>query len=156
MAIENQKRKRKKPNRYGNRKINKDHYFQNKNVNIDDNSDNSCKIDNPNVSEIDSSNAEKIVSSNAEKIDSSNVLQKQISRIEAKVNNMQRILSQIHRMLIANSIGRCNDGSIRLSTESVAGLPLLTIESFNKFENDLNDRTFREQIVSMKKNLNLN
>lgn len=70
-----------------------------------------------------------------------NVLIKQVSRIESKMNKIQSTVSQVQQIVISYS-------DVHLP-EPISELPLSTTESLDKFEIDLNDKEYSEQVVSI-------
>lgn len=73
---------------------------------------------------------------------SQNALQRQMARLEVKLNEMFAIVMQIHRASVSNAV------SAQMEIENVPELPLESDESLNKFELDLAQRPYRERIVS--------
>lgn len=72
----------------------------------------------------------------------SNSLERQVCRIEAKLNNIQSTLSQLHRAIITSTIDSIDENQF-------PELPLDTEDSMNKFEKDLCDKSFRKKAVSI-------
>lgn len=69
-------------------------------------------------------------------------LEKQVCRIEAKLNQMQSVMLQIQRMVISSSVADTP------RPEEFPELPLLTEDAINKFESDLNEKSYKKNIVS--------
>lgn len=125
---------RKKPDRFGqgDGSPNKDHFFDDESTNHSDSDEYSSG------SEIDSSKADK-----SRDVNSTNILRNQISRVEAKVDDVIDIVKQLQRMIIS-----LNNGSRAVTSISIPDLPLMTKESVEKFDSDLKDQSFRQSVVS--------
>lgn len=78
-------------------------------------------------------------------------LERQVFRIEAKLNEMQSVMLQIQRMIISSSIGV----SASIRPEEFPELPLITEDSLNKFEKDLSEESYMKKVVSDIEYLNI-
>lgn len=144
------KRQRQQPNRFGESSKNMDHMFKD----IDEATSNDNK--DPDFVQSDEQPSDDDGSPNSsspEKIPfkengSQSSVQKQMARVEAKLNEMHSILMQIHRACISNVV------STQMDSENVQELPLTSDASLNKFEQDLTQKPYRQKIVS-KRNLNI-
>lgn len=92
-----------------------------------------------------SNNAETSFDVNDSKKKTTNSLERQVCRIEAKINQMQSTLSQLHRTIISSAVGV----NAVPGPEQFPELPLDTEESMNKFETDLNEKSYRKKVVSV-------
>lgn len=143
------KRQRNQPNRYGESSKNMDHMFKD----IDEATSNGNDPDFLQSNEQQSDDSGSPDSGSPEKIPfkengSQSSVQKQMARLEAKLNEMHSILMQIHRACISNVV------STQMESENVQELPLTSDASLNKFEQDLTQKSYRQKIVS-KRNLNI-
>ncbi|XP_055312028.1 uncharacterized protein LOC129574272 [Sitodiplosis mosellana] len=135
-----EKRKRAQPNRLGVDNGNKDHYFAEDNLLDDDEewgtqssgSDWECESE-PNES--DSFKGNELSKSDF------NFSVKQISRIEAKINQIQAVVLQIQRLCISSKVGREFSG-VQTSFDE---LPLGTVSSLDEFNAKLDESSFRKQ-----------
>lgn len=91
----------------------------------------------------DVSNSESIEKSKFKENGSQTALERQVCRIEAKINQLHLVVMQIHRASISNVT------SSLLELDRFAELPLKSEEMLNKFELDLADVSYREKIVSI-------
>lgn len=76
--------------------------------------------------------------------------EKQIARIESKVNYIQKMVLQIHRMMISSATGSESHRTENVTElNNLPELPLHSVESLNKFERDLDTPSYRKKVVSM-------
>lgn len=135
------KRQRKQTNRFGESSTNMDEMFDD----IDERTSNSPKDDDFVPSDEQQSNVSHSGAPEAVPLkenDSQSVQQKQLARLEAKLNAMQSTLMQIHRACISNVV------STQMESENIQELPLTSDTSLNKFEQDLTQKSYRQKIVS--------
>lgn len=81
-------------------------------------------------------------------MNSTNILRNQISRVEAKLDNVTDIIKQVQRMVIS-----LNNGSKTVTDSELPDLPLTTEQSMYKLESDLKDSSFRQKVVSNEQNV---
>lgn len=127
---------RKKPDRYGQSDDipNKDHFF-------DDASSQNSSTDS--IEYIDATEKDSYKADESRDDSYTNILRNQISRVEAKLDNVKDIINQLQRMVIA-----LMNGSRTVAESSIPDLPLTTEKSVYKFESDLKDGSFRQNVVS--------
>lgn len=81
---------------------------------------------------------------------SSNVSTTQISRLEAKLDDVKEVVLKIQRMVISLTT---NTGSVRsnnsMTQMSLEKLPFTTDELLVQFEADLSDTAYRQEFVSV-------
>lgn len=136
------KRLTKTPDRYGKRTANMDGMFDD----IDKSTSNGkestfVQSDDELLSDTSNSAPEKnLFKENG----SQNALQRQMARVEVKLNEIFAIVMQIHRAHISDVV------STQIESENVPELPLKSDESLNKFELDLAQGSYRAKIVSNK------
>lgn len=68
--------------------------------------------------------------------------ERQLARIEAKLDEMHKVLIQIQRASISGAT------TSLMESENIPELPLTSVESLDKFEQDLSDEAYRKKIVS--------
>lgn len=154
MESDSKKRKTIKPNRYGESSKNMDDMFDaiKKKTPINtDNNDSDNEKDGDYIassqSSSDTSNSESVEKTTFKENGSQKSLERQMCRLEAKVNQMHLVVIQIHRACVLNVT------SSSLELDRVPELPLKSEEMLNKFELDLSQNAYRQKIVS-KWNLN--
>lgn len=142
------KRVSKTPNRLGVDRTNKDHFFEsNESLNVIDDSDVSMKsIDCESESDDGGS-----VSFRDNGFPKQNVSDTQILRIEAKVNQIHKVLLHVQRMMMSLAAGSNNVIMSELVTEypDLPEMPLKSVDSLENFEKDLSTSSYRKQAVSL-------
>lgn len=86
---------------------------------------------------------------NASPNESGSKFSRQLSRMEAKIDQMRSIVDKIHRAHISNVVS----SSV---LDKVAELPLTSREMLDKFDADLSDARYRQKIVSIVLDFNWN
>lgn len=148
-------RKRKRPDRYGESKENMDDMFEEidnqSTPSKDKDEDDDYKEKDEDDDYIDLSGSTHNVSNSEpfEKFTWMNTKdefqepqERQYARIEAKLNQIHSLLIQIQRTCISNAT------TSLLELERIPELPLATEVSLNKFELDLSEDSYRQKIVS--------
>lgn len=72
----------------------------------------------------------------------------QMSRLEAKLDIVIEMMHKMQRSIISLAIDPTNDGKCNGNFDFFRNFPLKTKESMDKLEEDLNDREFRQMLVS--------
>lgn len=140
-----EKRPRVKPNRLGVESNNKDQYFE-ENHSVDGSDDlvalNLLQSGADNESE--SVKSIPFKDNELSKTDYYTANQ-QLSRIEAKLNQLNAVVFQIQRICISSRV----DDDFEIHTPNSLGLPLETVASLNAFETKLSEPSFRKDVVSV-------
>lgn len=134
------KRTTKQPDRYGSCSTNLDDMF-------DDADKTTSKCKDPDFQPTeeqssDTSSSDASVKNPCNEHGSHNALQRQMARVEVKLNELFSIVMQIHRANISNA------ASTQMESENFPELPLKSDDALNKFELDLAQKLYREKIVS--------
>lgn len=79
------------------------------------------------------------------KVSSHKAPNKQMSRIEVKINQMYSCLVRVQRMVTA---ARISDSDNSNKSHILTELPVMSVDSLNKFESELGDPTYRKEVVS--------
>lgn len=148
MASANKNRKRKKTDRYGeNSDENMDGMFDAidkslEAIDKDDDKDDDY-VAPSSKSSSDVSASESVEKTTFKENGSPNLLNRQLARLEVKINQMHLLLIQIQRASISNVTSSLSE------LDRILELPLQTVDMLNKFEVDLCQDSYRKKIVSI-------
>lgn len=110
----------------------------------DNDDSNSNNINDASGTEIESSSWR-----NGSQNSNASVSRTQISRVEAKLDGILDVLKKVQRTVNGLATNSTSAGENDGEEEFLSKFPLTTMESVTKFEEDLEDKSFRQSVVSI-------